>query len=316
MAGIGIIANPHSKLNRRNPRRQKLLSYIAGERGRFELTNDLNELNAVAGDFRDRGIQILAINGGDGTISRTLSAFINVYGETPLPEIALLRGGTINMLADNLGIKGTPEHNLFCLLETHSSEEVFRKQALRSMKIKDDYGFLFANGTSARFLEEFYKNKTGPVGSFKLIGKIALSYLVKGKLYRGIVRNEKVALVEGSGRGFEHGSLSVLCSTVPKMPLGSLLFPEALTDQSLFQVVSITLSEPELVRHIIPSLMLFPDKPGKGKTRFSTNKLKISSAPPQVYTLDGELYHSQDGCIEVGTGPLITFLLPESEAES
>ena len=316
MAGIGIIANPHSKLNRRNPRRQKLLSYIAGERGRFELTNDLNELNAVARDFRDREIQILAINGGDGTISRTLSAFINVYGDQPLPEVALLRGGTINMLADNLGIKGTPEHNLFCLLEGHSSDEVFRKQALRSLKINQDYGFLFANGTSARFLEEFYKNKTGPVGSFKLIARIALSYLVKGKLYRAIVRNEKVALEEGSGRSFEHGSISVFCSTVPKMPLGSLLFPDALRDQTLFQVVSITLSEPELVRHMIPSFMLFPSRPGKSKTRFSASRLKVSYESPQVYTLDGELYHSQDGHVEVSTGPLITFLLPESEADA
>src|SRR5687768_275022 len=108
MSGIGIITNPHSKLNKRNPRRAELLGYIVGERGQLEITNTLADLERVAHEFREKKIHTLAISGGDGTICRTLTALIHAYGEVPLPRVALLRGGTINVLANNLGIKGAP----------------------------------------------------------------------------------------------------------------------------------------------------------------------------------------------------------------
>lgn len=311
MAGVGIIANPHSKLNRRNPRRQQLLSYIAGEQGHFKLTNDLNELNRVAAEFRGRGISILAVNGGDGTISRTLSSFTMAYGDKPLPSVALLRGGTMNMLADNLGIKGTPEHNLFSLLERHSSGAPLKKVRIRTLRINSDYGFLFASGTSARFLEEFYKNKTGAAGSFLLMSKIACSYLFKGNLFKRIIRNEPLTLTLSGDQTLEHGSLSVFASTVERLPLGARLFPEAAKKRSEIQIVSITLQENELVGNLVQHFFLNPDKPGKGKLRLSTPKFSIKSDSPLVYTLDGEIYHSEDGNLSISLGPGIDFLIPD-----
>ena len=59
-------------------------------------------LKRVAADFRQSKIEILAINGGDGTISKTLTAFINEYGDEPLPKIAILKGGTINVVERTL----------------------------------------------------------------------------------------------------------------------------------------------------------------------------------------------------------------------
>ena len=123
MSGIGIITNPHSKLNKRNPQRTALLGYILGEKGRLEVTNNLDDLGRVAREFKSKNIGILAINGGDGTICRTLTAFIQVYGNAPLPKVALLRGGTINVLANNLGIAGSPEQVLYRLVEVYSNEE-------------------------------------------------------------------------------------------------------------------------------------------------------------------------------------------------
>src|SRR5438128_2499711 len=102
MSGIGIITNPHAKLNKRNPSRTALLGYILGQQGQLEVTNSLEDLSRVACEFRDQRIGILAINGGDGTISRTLTAFIHEYDGLPLPKVVLLRGGTINVLAKNL----------------------------------------------------------------------------------------------------------------------------------------------------------------------------------------------------------------------
>ena len=67
-------------------------------------TETLDEVRGLAREFKEKGIDILGISGGDGTNHRTLSTFLEVYGETPLPKIALLRGGTMNNLANQLGI--------------------------------------------------------------------------------------------------------------------------------------------------------------------------------------------------------------------
>ena len=101
MSGIGIITNPHSKQNKRNPSRSQLLSYILGKQGQMEVTQSLDDLAQVAEKFKKNEIEILAINGGDGTISQTLTAFHKVYGDTKLPKIAILPGGTMNVRSED-----------------------------------------------------------------------------------------------------------------------------------------------------------------------------------------------------------------------
>ena len=308
MAGIGIIANPHSKLNKRNPRRQHLLSYIAGEKGRLEVTNNLEELRKVAQDFRRRAIKIVAINGGDGTISRTITAFIDAYQEEPLPKIALLGGGTMNMLADNLGIKGSPEENLFRLIEQHSLSEEDNVTPLNTIKIGCDYGFLFADGTSARFLDEFYKNKTGSLGSASLVVKAAISALINGSLFQRIVRGEIVNLSLENKESIQVEALSVLVSSVPKIPHGIRMFPHISQGEKGFNVLCINLKAGEVVRKFFQTLLYKPYREGYGKIRLCSPGLRISYKNPMPYTLDGELFLSENGQINIEKGPEIQFL--------
>ena len=308
MAGIGIIANPHSKLNKRNPRRQHLLSYIAGEKGRLEVTNNLDELRKVAQDFRRRAIKIVAINGGDGTISRTITAFIDAYQEEPLPKIALLGGGTMNMLADNLGFNGSPEENLFRLIEQHSLLEEENVFPLNTIKIGSDYGFLFADGTSARFLSEFYKNKTGAVGSAGLVAKAALSALVNGSLFRRIVKGDMVSISPNDHESIKVLSLSVLVSSVPKIPHGIKMFPEISQGERGFNVLCINLKAEEVVRKFFQTLLYKPYREGYGKIRFCSSGLQIKYENPMPYTLDGELFLAESGAIKLEKGPEIQFL--------
>lgn len=308
MAGIGIIANPHSKLNKRNPTRQRLLSYIAGEKGRLEVTNNLDELRKVAKDFRDRAIKIVAINGGDGTISRTITAFIEAYQGEALPKIALLGGGTMNMLADNLDVKGTPEENLFRLIEQHSSLEDEGVMPLNTIKIENDYGFLFADGTSARFLSEFYKNKTSAFGSAGLVVKAAISALVNGSLFQRVVRGEIVKMTPDNGESLDVVTLSVLVSSVPKIPHGIRLFTDISQGEKGLNVLCINLKASEVVRKFIQTLLIKPYRERYGKIRLCSSGLQLVYKNPMPYTLDGELFFSESGIIKLEKGPEIQFL--------
>ena len=191
MAGIGIISNPHSKANKGNSSRQDVFSYLLGQRGKAVSTKNLLELKQAAINFRSQDIDILAINGGDGTISCTISAFIHAYEDKKLPAIALLRGGTINTLAGNLNIKGSPEQNLFKLVERYSSKKRIKTIKLGTLSVGSQYGFIFASGSVANFLQLFYKQKTNALGSLALIFKLAASRFLYKPFYNKTIKSTR-----------------------------------------------------------------------------------------------------------------------------
>ena len=51
---------------------------------------------------------IIAVHGGDGTLHRTITALGRAFGDDPIPPIAILCGGTMNVVATSLGIRERP----------------------------------------------------------------------------------------------------------------------------------------------------------------------------------------------------------------
>lgn len=310
MAGIGIIANPHSKLNKRNPERQQLLSYIAGEKGFLEITNNIEDINRVARDFLAKNIEILAINGGDGTISRTLTAFIKVYGNHPLPTIALLRGGTMNMLADNLKVKGTPESLLYQLIKSHSSGNFSQRTKLRALCVDDNYGFLFSNGTGARLLEEFYKVKGNALRVVVFLAQIMLSYFVDGYLFKAILRRSLFDLRAADSPPIQVPACTIMCGTVDRLPM-RIPFFNVMTTPDRFHCIGLTLSEEELVK-VLPFFFVRPNHYLRKLLHLYSTTLEVHSPTSDegIYTLDGEVYHPTTKDVKISLGPVLEFIAP------
>jgi diacylglycerol kinase family enzyme len=311
MPGIGIITNPFSKLNKKRPARGRLLGYIVGQFGNLEITNSLDDIGRVAALFKEQDIDILAINGGDGTISRTLTAFIRTYAETPLPKVLILRGGTINMLADNLGIRGTPEEILVRMLECQSGLRPMDVSAYATLSVGGQYGFLFGNGFIARFLVEFYKNKSGVLGSLFLVFKIYLSWIFSRSKYREMVHEEKYRLsFDGQPASAETTSLAIMASSVQRMPLGFKLFPAATSNLSKFQMFSLEMSAAALPWRL--PLACLRNRPGRfmGKTtRLASTMMIANTSGRQPYTLDGELFEAPTGRLAIEVGPVVQFVV-------
>lgn len=309
MSGIGIVANPHSKLNKRNPQLQQVLGYILGQSGQLAVTNTLEQLGAVAREFREKGISILAINGGDGTISRTLTAFIREYGTQPLPHIAILRGGTINALALNLGIKGSPEQVLYRLLERISSGIPLHTEKLRTIKIKDNYGFLFGNGVVANFLKLFYENKSGPIGSALLVLRLYFAYFFNRPVYEAVISNHHQKISQDGRQPSDFKTISIMASTIEKMPLGPPLFKLARRRPGQFQAIVYSIDADDLPMRFPTLLGGVSEGSSSGKTSFVCSKLKIHAPTAQLYTLDGELYEMESDELEIEIGPELEFLV-------
>ncbi len=305
MTGIGIIANPKSKLNRRNPEHQEILGYIAGEAGIFKATESIEELAQVALEFKQRGIEVLAINGGDGTISHTLTAFIKAYGQDPLPAIAVLGGGTINLIKQNLALKGSPAELLFRLIQTHSQGKGFTYKELRCLRINDFYGFFCGTGLCANFLTEYYKTRTGLLGAFCLVLRLFFSYLSKSPFASELIlaQNYRLALSDGEIKDID--SLSVIFSTLEKMPFNLRFFPKS---RDRFQGLSISYKLENFVPRFFYDFMLRPLARHPNKWRFSDEHCFLDSKPLS-YTIDGEIFQPASARLDIELGPSLRFII-------
>jgi len=308
LAGIGIVTNPHSKLNKRNPERPKILGYILGEQGVLETTNSLEELAQVAKEFKQRKISILAINGGDGTISRTLTAFIREYGAEPMPKIALLRGGTMNVVASSLGIWGSSEQLLFKLVEAHSAQAELETTKLQVLKIANQYGFLFGTGMIAAYLKLYYKTKKNAVGAVLLIMRLVLAYFFNRKYFFKHMKDQKVE-IKSDEVNFELNTVAVLCSTVERMPLGYKLFPIARKVLGKMQCVAFRVTAKQLVWKLVPAVIYNYECDMPIKKIWLSNEIKLNADSPINYTIDGELFEEKSGKLKIDCGPALDFVL-------
>ena len=153
MPGIGIVTNPHSRRNRRHPERMRRLGYMLGRDDTYELTNRIEDVADVAREFKESDIDILGLNGGDGTNHVTLTTFIEVYGDKPLPKIALLRGGTMNTVSNGIGIKGKPPRLLANLVEKYYTGQPFETTRRDILKVTDETGTRTVEAESLATLE-------------------------------------------------------------------------------------------------------------------------------------------------------------------
>lgn len=104
-AVIGLISNPNSGHNRTQ------FPQIEARVSRCDnvvhcITQSANDIDGALRELARQDIDVLAINGGDGTNSAVLGAVLESRLFSPLPTIALLPGGTANMNAGDVGIPG------------------------------------------------------------------------------------------------------------------------------------------------------------------------------------------------------------------
>ncbi len=310
MSGIGIITNPHSKSNKRNPERSGYLSYIVGKKGFLEITNSLDDLDRAARFFLEHQIEILAINGGDGTISHTLSAFCRVYGDHPMPKILLLGGGTMNVLTWNLGLGGSPEGRLAQIVESMSTEATIETRNVSSIQIGDMHGFLYADGSSALILKEFYRHKTGYFGAAWLGIRLVFSALFQGALFRRCIQARDVIFHPKPHVPFEHASLGTFATTLAFLPLKIPMFGRAVRSGPKFRAATMAMKPSELVYRL--GVLGLYAKQGHfwGKHNFDTAELVVGSKVDFPYTLDGELYTSRNNTVTIKGGKNLEFIIP------
>ena len=221
MPGIGVITNPRSRLNKRHPPKMRQLGYLLGSRGSAEATRTIDDLYRAAEEFKAAGIDILGINGGDGTIHVTLTAFLKVYDGAPLPKVAILRGGTLNTIAAGLGIHGKTDELLYNVIDRYHQGDEFTVVERPILGIGEQYGFIFGNGIIANFLDAYYSTgKPSPWTGAKVLGRAVASALFRTRFTKDLFSRWKGQVTVDGEPWARHDFATLCAATVPEVGLG------------------------------------------------------------------------------------------------
>ncbi|MBX9839578.1 MAG: hypothetical protein K2X69_14835 [Silvanigrellaceae bacterium] len=322
MLRVGIISNPFAKIIKHNPEYNTRLWYTLANYGQLEVTRSIEQLNQVCQEFSARKINLVGIVGGDGSISLTLSAILKAYGPNNLPKILLLKGGTINFLAKNLGIKTEALTCLEDTLKLINKKQTMNEAILSTLYVNGRIGFIFANGIATAFLEEFYKDKTNSFGAaLKMAGYIA-DGLFKGKLngeFPRLVKQQNMKIETAPSPIWQsihklHNTPDefslVFASTVQKLPLTSHFFKRVELGDNFAEMIAISEKGRKLIKGAVKAFL------GGDIYNFSkVHSVKFKKAiltcnDSTLYSLDGDLLNSNDGKINIEMGPNFVFCSP------
>jgi diacylglycerol kinase (ATP) len=253
MPGIGVVVNPYAKANLRRSDRVERLQALLGDDGWVEQTNGVGAIDDTARRFRERGIDILAICGGDGTLFRTVTAFQRIYGSESLPMLLPLRAGTMNVVAAAIHeIHGGPERVLAHVLHDYRHGRTHDTVERELMAVNgEEFGFLFGLGLIVNFLRAYYMSpKPGLFSASTLLSKMALSALAGTSLARSALQPFEADIVcDGERVPFRRFTL-LLAMTIENLPLGFRPAYLATRKHGHFQILTGPISGSRIVRHL------------------------------------------------------------------
>lgn len=309
---IGVIRNPRSHRNKgmapEMAERSDVITRIPHTRE--ELASDLAEMAS-------RGIAMLAVDGGDGTVRDVLTCGWPYFGEN-WPRLMVLPKGKTNALAVDLGV---PNHwSLAEALDAaHSGPGVIRRPVIVNGAGENGggvIGFILGAGIFTTATSEGQvAHRYGAFNSFA-VGVTAISGLLQGLFgirHRGWRAITPIGLSLGAGNrevprsahGPQDKRYAVLISTLDDFPLGMKPFgkqPDGLkylmVDYPLRRVVM--LAPPMLAGWESPLL-----------TRLGVHRGHAEEAVLEVegqFILDGEAFPA--GRYRLTLGPELNFVAP------
>lgn len=306
-----VFVNPRSRANRRHPGLASRFAEILGDAGRVIAPASLDDLMEQAKKLAEAPPQVIGIHGGDGTLHRTVSALIQAFraaGDKPLPPIAILAGGTMNVVARSLGIRAKPERLLTALVNKARAGQTPDTISRRCLRVGHSFGFVFGNGLMANFLEEYYaKGGYGAARAVWILTRTLLSALVLGTYARRIFRRFR-GLVRVEGQALPWKRLTGVCAaTVREVGLGFKLNHRADEDPDRFSVLAIHAGPVSLAQDLVPVHRGRGVSPRRAWNAVAS-RLVIEPEEPEIsYTIDGDLYRAS-GPLEIGLGPSLRFV--------
>lgn len=307
---IVVFVNPRSRGSRRDPGLVPRMERVLGDAGRVIASRSLEELAGSAAAMAAEPPWVIAVHGGDGTLHVTLTALIHAFAGKPLPPIAILGGGTMNVVTGSLQIRVAPLDYLARLAAAARAGKQLTTIRRRCLRVGDRYGFVFGNGILANFLVEYYQGDAyGPLRAVLLMLRILASAMVRGTLMRRVFKRFRGKVVVDDQTLEFPDLMAVGAGFVREVGMGFKLFDRADDDPDRFAVLAIHSGPLALFRD------LWAVRNGRGiaSGRAFTGiarRLEITGQDAEMaYTIDGDIYRAP-GLLPVTPGPYISIVDP------
>ncbi len=305
MAGIAIIANPNARRNREWPLAAQQLRKAAPGAPILE-TRTPDELAKAAKTLAADRPRVLAIAGGDGTVTHTVTALSKaMHGK--LPPLSLLGGGAYDSLAP-LGGKGDAEDRLKRLSEAVASGNELQTVERDTLLVDGRCGFRFGVGLPVRFIEAIYATgSAGPWASTRLLMRAIGSSLKRGDFARKLYASMDLRVRLDDDEWPRVPIYGVVCSSVAEAGLGLRPFRRATEQPGAFEALGLT-AGPRQFALELPRLLL--GRPARRDRLIEGvgERLELSAKGPLSWLLDGEIYSSPTGRITVALGPRVALV--------
>ncbi|HEY5933649.1 MAG TPA: hypothetical protein VIU61_03415 [Kofleriaceae bacterium] len=165
---IGVITNPNSRKNRNRPDRAARLQRIVGDIGEVHKTDSVESIKPVLRDFLRKRARYWVADGGDGALHWMLRMGMEVLQEDEfvgdshsLPMTLPTKGGTIDFVANNVGIEGDAEGILGMLRNSVEHGGRIQETDVDSMVID---GVQLVDGVEVPFRTYGFASAAGGVG--------------------------------------------------------------------------------------------------------------------------------------------------------
>ena len=340
MSGIGVIFNPRSGRNLRDPRAAGRLARTLGDHGVIREAGSIDQLYRVAEDFRKLEIDVLGISGGDGTNGTTITGFIDVYQGNALPQLAFLRGGTMNTVANSVGVRRGPpegllhrlcqayvaraarpladvERHVMCLrgegaiAPRHGKRNDNDPVSMLAPPLATKYGFNFGTGVVCGFLSEYYAygQPPNPVVAAKTLLRGVGSAAVGGTMIKRMAEPFRGSVETDDGTIWpERDYLAVAGGTVDQIGLNFRPFYRYAEKPDTFHILGIHTSPMGFVKQLPRIWRAAPMQPGHTYEAVTKSAIIRSPRSPLRYMIDGDL-HECGGPLHISVGPRVRIVV-------
>ncbi len=298
MTRLVVITNFNAGRNRSRPEVIRRLTRDTG--GECLLAEDLDSIRRATREAVEKGAEILAVNGGDGTVHGALTELMRL--DTDPPDLAVVPGGTTNMTANDLNDNGPLEASLRRLAEQSrlpAHERVHVDRPLLEVTRQGSaaqYGFFLGAGVILDGMEHFRRK----VGSRGLRGELAAGISV----LRGLagmasgegawVASHRTAFVQRRGARRHDDQVLLIATSLERLLLG--MRPWWGSDDGPIHLTSIR-RRPRAVLRRIRSLLFGRPHPRMTESEgyFSENTDGFDLYADGRFALDVEVFSVEPG---------------------
>ena len=305
---LAVISNPRSQRNRRGAL-LALRAILADHPDvRHDEIGDFDDLGALIVSLIQSGVEVIAVNGGDGTVQAVLTELGRRDLKGPAPKLAVLAGGMTNVIAKDVGFDGSPEKAIRRLLAGLSGDgggqrlgDVTRPLIGLTLGPSDPpvYGMFFGAAgfyEAVRLANDRVRSK-GIAGNLASASTLilAITRLLLGRSGKGDPLSEGAPLTLAVNGEMEEQqqSLILIATTLERLMLG--LMPFWNSDGQAIRYTHVACPPQRLARALLPVLRGRP-KTWMRKAGYrsgAADDISIEIESPVV--LDGEIFRPHPG---------------------